>query len=48
MLVARGRSLQEVAAFLGHSGGLSMTQRYAHLAPAELIEAANHAPPDST
>ena len=45
MIVARGRSLQEVGALLGHST-LNMTQRYAHLAPAQLIAAANEALPD--
>jgi integrase len=45
MIVGRGRSLQEVGALLGHST-LSMTQRYAHLAPAQLIAAANEALPD--
>lgn len=45
MIVARGRTLQEVGALLGHSS-LSMTQRYAHLAPAQLINAANEALPD--
>lgn len=44
-LVGKGRSLQEVANLLGHSQ-LSMTQRYAHLAPRRLIEAANEALPD--
>ena len=45
MIVARGRSLQEVGALLGHSS-LAMTSRYAHLAPAQLIAAANEALPD--
>jgi integrase len=45
MVVSRGRSLQEVGMLLGHSS-ISMTQRYAHLAPAQLIAAANEALPD--
>lgn len=44
-LVGKGRSLQEVGTLLGHSQ-LSMTQRYAHLEPRRLIEAANEALPD--
>lgn len=43
-LVGKGRSLHEVGTLLGHSQ-LSMTLRYAHLAPARLIEAANEAVP---
>jgi integrase len=45
MVVSRGRTIHEVGALLGHSN-LSMTQRYAHLAPAQLIAAANEALPD--
>jgi len=37
-LVMRGRSLKEVQEFLGHRE-LSMTRRYAHLAPDRLREA---------
>ncbi len=44
-LVAKGRSLHEVGSLLGHSQ-VSMTMRYAHLAPQRLIEAANQAIPD--
>lgn len=44
VLVAKGRSLYEVSELLGHSQ-LTMTQRYAHLAPQRLIEAANEALP---
>ncbi len=44
-LVGKGRSLHEVGTLLGHSQ-VSMTMRYAHLAPARLIEAANEALPD--
>lgn len=43
-LVGKGRSLHEVGTLLGHSQ-ISMTMRYAHLAPARLIEAANEAVP---
>lgn len=43
-LVSKGRSLHEVGTLLGHSQ-VSMTMRYAHLAPARLIEAANAALP---
>ncbi|MED5546004.1 MAG: site-specific integrase [Pseudomonadota bacterium] len=43
-LVGKGRSLHEVGTLLGHSQ-ISMTMRYAHLAPARLIEAANEALP---
>lgn len=41
-LVSKGRSLHEVGTLLGHSQ-TNMTTRYAHLAPARLIEAANEA-----
>lgn len=44
-LVGKGRSLYEVGEILGHSQ-VSMTKRYAHLAPAQMIEAANLALPD--
>lgn len=44
-LVGKGRSLHEVGTLLGHSQ-VSMTMRYAHLAPQRLIEAANEALPD--
>lgn len=44
-LVGKGRSLYEVGELLGHSQ-VSMTMRYAHLAPARLIEAANLALPN--
>ncbi len=44
-LVGQGRSLYEVSQLLGHSGTV-MTQRYAHLAPERLLEAANLALPD--
>ena len=43
-LVGKGRSLHEVGSLLGHSQ-MSMTMRYAHLAPQRLIEAANEAIP---
>lgn len=43
-LVGKGRSLHEVGTLLGHSQ-VSMTMRYAHLAPQRLIEAANLAVP---
>lgn len=46
-LVGKGRSLYEVGELLGHSQ-VSMTKRYAHLAPAQLLEAANLALPDLT
>lgn len=46
-LVGKGRSLHEVGTLLGHSQ-VSMTMRYAHLAPQRLIEAANLALPDLT
>ncbi len=46
-LVAKGRSLHEVGSLLGHSQP-SITMRYAHLAPRQLIEAANLAIPDPT
>jgi site-specific recombinase XerD len=39
-LVNSGRSLYEVQKLLGHSNAKT-TQRYAHLAPGALIEAAN-------
>ena len=39
-LVHSGRSLYEVQKLLGHSNAMT-TQRYAHLAPGALIEAAN-------
>lgn len=44
-LVGKGRSLHEVGTLLGHSQ-VSMTMRYAHLAPQRLIEAANLAVPE--
>lgn len=44
ILVSKGRSLYEVSQLLGHSQ-LGMTARYAHLAPAQLLEAANLALP---
>ena len=44
-LVGKGRSLHEVGTLLGHSQ-VSMTMRYAHLAPQRLIEAANEALPN--
>lgn len=43
-LVSKGRTLYEVGTLLGHSQS-SMTERYSHLAPARLIEAANEAMP---
>jgi integrase len=46
-LVGKGRSLHEVGVLLGHSQ-VSMTMRYAHLAPQRLIEAADLALPDLT
>ena len=39
-LVNKGRSLYEVQKLLGHSNAKT-TQRYAHLSPGALIEAAN-------
>ncbi len=44
-LVSKGRTLYEVSQLLGHSQ-MSMTMRYAHLAPQRLLEAANEALPD--
>ncbi len=45
-LVGQGRSLYEVGQLLGHAT-VSMTARYAHLAPQRLVEAANLALPES-
>lgn len=45
LLVSKGRSLYEVGQLLGHSQ-VTMTARYAHLAPASLREAVNLALPD--
>lgn len=47
-LVGQGRSLHEVGQLLGHASGtgMTMTMRYAHLAPERLIEAANLALPN--
>nr|WP_247887258.1 site-specific integrase [Azospirillum sp. SYSU D00513] len=44
-LVSKGRTLYEVSQLLGHSQ-MSMTMRYAHLAPQRLLEAANEALPE--
>jgi integrase len=44
-LVSKGRTLYEVSQLLGHSQ-ISMTMRYAHLAPQRLLDAANEAVPD--